>query len=237
MNAISISEPSSGTILLSGMALQSVYQLVLREIYYVNTADEPGDIQRLVQLTIEDGIFTSIAFTTVNIIPTNDPAFLNFTSQQLTFNESIRMPINLFGQDDVLIDPDGGTLQWITITILSPNDPNDTLVADAQGTDLQISSNAGRMLNISGKGSFMDYERVLDTVTYNNLFPGMNTTERIVHVLTFDGMTVSFVHFINITVISFDDQPMCYFDNTLVSTRLLYLREYTLLARELKNDL
>ena len=135
------------------------------------------------------------------------------------FDESARIPINLFSQDDnVLTDPDGGTLQWITISIVSPIDPNDTLVADARGTSLQIYGNGGRMLNISGEGGFVDYERVLNTVMYNNVFPGMNITERMIHVFTFDGMTVSFVHNISIVVIPFDDQPMCFFDNTLVST-------------------
>ena len=203
------------------MALQSIYQLVLRQIYYVNTAEEPGDIQRVVQLTIDDERFTTTAFTTVIITPTNDPAILNFTTRQLVFNETARTPLNLFSQDDILTDPDGGTLQWITISIISPNDPNDTLVGDAQGAGLLVSPNAGRVLNISGEGSFMDYERVLDTVTYNNVFPGMNTTERTIVVLTFDGMTESFIHSITISVIPFDDQPMCFFDNTLVSTCIL----------------
>lgn len=218
MSDISISDSTPGTLQLSGTELQSIYELILQEVYYINTADEPGATQRVVQLTIEDGVFASSAFATVIIIPTNDPAFLNFTSKLLVFNESVRIPINLFSQDDnTLTDPDGGTLQWITISIISPNDPNDTLVADAQSSGLQISGNGGRMLNISGEGTFADYEAVLDTVTYNNVFPGMNTSNRMIHVLTFDGMTVSFVHNITIIVIPFDDQPMCFFDNTLVS--------------------
>ena len=222
MSDISItSDPIEGTLILSGTALQSVYELILREVYYENVADEPGATQRLVQLTIEDGVFSSSAFTTVNIIPTNDPAFFNFTTRQLVFDEASRTPLYLFSQNDTLIDPDGGTLRWITISIISPIDPNDTLVADVQGTGLQVYGSGGGMLNISGEGSFVDYERVLDTVTYNNLFPGMNVTERIITVVTFDGTTESFIHLITINVTSFDDQPMCFFDNTLVNI-LLY---------------
>ena len=213
-----ITNSTSGTLVLSGTALQSIYELILREVYYENTADEPGDTQRLVQLTIGDRVFTSSAFTTVIIIPTNDPAFFNFTSRQLTFDEEARTPLYLFSQNDTLIDPDGGTLQWITITIISPSDPNDMLVADVQGTGLQINGYGGSMLNISGEGSFMDYERVLNTVTYNNLFPGMDTMERMIHVFTFDGTTLSFVHNITVNVTPYDDPPICFFDNTLVST-------------------
>ena len=212
-----VSNSIAGTLVLSGTALQSTYELILREIYYENTADEPGDTQRLVQLTIEDGVFNSSAFTTVIIVSTNDPAFFNFTSRQLMFDEEVRSPLYLFSQNDTLVDPDGGTLQWITVTIVSPTDPNDTLVADVQGTGLRVYGSGGRVLNISGEGDFNDYERVLSTVRYNNLFPGMNTTERVITVLTFDGMTESFVHLINISVVPFDDQPMCFFDNTLVS--------------------
>ena len=218
MNSIAMSEPESGTLLLSGTAPQHIYEAVCHEVYYINTADEPGQIQRTVELTLMDETLNSSAFTTIEIIPTNDPAFFNFTSQELIFNESTRMPINLFSQDDnVLVDPDGNMLQWITIGIVSPNDPNDTLVADVQGTGLEVNGYGGRMLNISGEGSFKDYERVLNTVTYNNLFPGLNTTERVITVVTFDGMNESFAHFITINITSFDDHPMCFFDNTLVS--------------------
>ena len=220
MNDISVTSdgPIEGTLVLSGTAPQSVYELILREVYYENTADEPGATQRLIQLTIEDGIFSSSAFTTVIIIPTNDPAFFNFITRQLVFDEGSRTPLYLFSQNDRIIDPDGGMLQWITISIVSPMDPNDTLVADVQGTGLQVYGSGGGMLNISGEGSFIDYERVLDTVTYNNLFPGMDITKRIITVVTFDGTTESFVHLISINVIPFDDQPMCFFDSTLVST-------------------
>ena len=218
MSNISISVPEPGTLALYGMAPQSVYQSVIREVYYVNSADEPGATQRLVQLTIEDEMFASSAFTSVTIVPTNDPAFLNFTSRELTFNESARTPLYLFDRgNSILMDPDGMALQWLTISIVSPIDPNDTLVADVQGTELQqVVTNGGRMLNISGEGSLTDCQTVLSTVTYNNLFPGMNVTERSIEVSTFDGMTISFVHFIDIIVIPFDDQPMCFFDNTLV---------------------
>ena len=217
-NGINISQPDSWTLLLTNEAPQSVYQTVLSEIFFVNTADEPGKIERLIRFTIEDDTFNSTAFTFVEIIPTNDPAFFNFTIRELTFNESTREPVSLFSQDDILIDPDetGGVLQWITVEIVSPNDPNDTLLANDQGTGLSISPNGGRLLNISGSGNFTQYEAVLDTVVYFNNFPGMNTTERIINIFTFDGMNVSFVHSITITVIPFDDQAMCYF-NMLVS--------------------
>ena len=219
MSDISItSDPIEGTLILSGTAPQSVYELILREVYYENTADEPGATQRLVQLTIEDGVFSSSAFITVIIIPTNDPAFFNFTTRQLVFDEASRTPLYLFSQNDTLIDPDGGMLLWITISIISPIDPNDTLVADVQGRGLQVYGSGGGMLNISGEGSFVDYERVLDTVMYNNLFPGMNLTERMITVVTFDGTNESFVHLITIDVIPSDDLPMCFFDSTLVST-------------------
>jgi hypothetical protein len=221
MSNVSVtSDSSAGTLVLSGTELQSIYELILREVYFENTADEPGATQRLVQLTIEDEVFSSSAFTTVVIIPTNDPAFFNFISRQLEYDEAARTPLYLFNQNDTLIDPDGGTLQWITITIVSPSDPNDTLVADVQDTGLQVYGNGGGMLNISGEGNFVDYERVLDTVTYDNLFPGINLAERVINVITFDGMTESFVHVITIDVIPSDDQPMCFFDNILVSILL-----------------
>ena len=221
-NGISVSQQNYQTLTLTNEAPQSVYQAILREVYFVNTADEPGNVKRLVQFTIQDDIYTSVAFTTVDIIPTNDPAFFNITERVLTFNESTRTPVNLFSQTDILIDPDanGGTLQWVTVAIVSPNDPNDTLVANSLTTGLTVSYNASQFLNISGNGNFSQYQVVLETVVYFNNFPGMNTSERMINVLTFDGTTVSFIHSVTILVVPFDDQPMCYFD-MLVSARVI----------------
>ena len=213
-SGIDISQPDPGTLMLTNEAPQSTYQAILREVYFQNTADEPGNVERLIQFTITDGTFTSVAFTTVNIIPTNDPAFLNFTIRELTFNEMTRTPVRLFSQSDVLVDPDpnGGMLQWLTVEIVSPDDPNDRLVANALDTGLTISHNASRLLNISGNGNFIQYQSTLATVMYYNNFPGMNTTNRVINILTFDGMTISFVHSVFISVIPFDDPPMCYFE-------------------------
>ena len=213
---ISITRVSMQELLISNEAPQSVYQDILHEVYYVNTADEPGRVERTINFTINDGIFSSTAFTTVDVIPTNDPPFVNFTQQALTFNEATRSPVNLFGQEDSLVDLDGDTLQWVTIEIVSPNDPNDVLVADVRGTGLTVNFNGSRRLNISGDGNFTQYEAVLSTAVYFNNFPGMDLAERVINVFTFDGMTVSFVQSVNVTILPFDDQPMCYF-NTLVS--------------------
>ena len=213
---ISITRVSMQELLIYNEAPQSVYQYILREVYYENNADEPGRVERTINFTINDGNFYSTAFTTVDVIPTNDPAFVNLTERALTFNEATRSPVNLFGQEDSLVDLDGDTLQWVTIEIVSPIDPNDVLVADVRGTGLTVNFNGSRLLNISGDGNFTQYEAVLSTVVYFNNFPGMDLADRVINVFTFDGMTVSFVQSVNVTILPFDDQPMCYF-NTLVS--------------------
>ena len=211
---ITITKVSLQELRLSNEAPQSVYQNILREVYFVNTANEPGRVDRTVTFTIDDGNFSTTAFTTVEIIPTNDPAILNFTERVLTFDESTREPVYLFEQGDALLDPDmdGGTLLWVVIQIVAPDDPNDTLMANVQGTDLTVSFSDSRLLNISGNGTFSQYETVLSTVVYYNNFPGMNLEDRVIHVLTFDGKDISFVQLINVTIIPFDDQPMCYFN-------------------------
>lgn len=218
-SGVDISQAGPETLILTNEAPQSIYQAILHEVYFQNTADEPGSVERLIQFNITDGTFSSTAFTTVNIIPTNDPAFLNFTTRELTFDESTRTPVSLFSQSDILIDPDanGGMLQWLTVEIVSPDDPSDMLVANALDNNLAISNNASQFLNISGSGNFTQYQAALATVMYYNNFPGMNTTNRTINVLTFDGTTISFVHSVIISVIPFDDQPRCYFD-VLVSS-------------------
>lgn len=210
-------------IQLSNMALQEFYQSVLSEIFFQNVADEPGNVTCIIQFEIidNDGL-SATAITVVEIQPTNDPVLFNFVNKSLTFNESIRLPINLFDfPQDTITDFDGDLLERVTIFIVSGLDyPYDMLEANSGDTGLNVdiqSTMQNLTLTISGVGNLSLYESVLETITYVNFFPGISLEPRLFHVVTFDGMTNSPPFVIEISIDPFNDLPMCFFNNMLVS--------------------
>ena len=196
---------------LTGRALQEDYQAILAEVYFKNTAPEPGSVSRNVHFFITDGVFDHAAYATVDIIPTNDPAFISIAAPNITFSETSREPVNLFSSNDTISDDDGNHLEMIRIVIYPTVDAMDVLAADSAGTELTVTASDGKLV-ISGRANLSTYAQVLQTATFVNDFPGISLVERTLNVYTFDGMTESPAHQIRISIIDpFDDPPMCFF--------------------------
>ena len=142
----------------------------------------------------------------------------------LVFNETTRTPLSLFEPTDNITDSDGQMLQWVSIEI-TPTYTMDMLLGDSLDTGLSLevtTTDTGNiLLNMSGEANHSIYERVLQSVRFVNDFPGINTTQRLVQVVTFDGMTASPPHEIFIAVEDFDDDPMCFFNTLVRSSSLL----------------
>lgn len=208
----------SQTLLLTGEAAQGVYENALNEIMFENVADEPGSVVRQVIFTImdRDG-FISTAVTTVQIVPTNDQAILNFAGgpRVLVYDEQSRLPINLFDPNDAITDSDGDSLEWLSVILTPGIDANDRISADAGITGLVVtvsSTDDGEVfVNISGNANFPAYESVLNSITFVNTFPGISQENRLIQVVTFDGETRSPTYTITITIGGFNDPPMCFF--------------------------
>ena len=206
---------NSSLLVLSGRVLLSDYEAVLSEIFFQNIATEPVSSLRNISFIIGDELFRNTAFTIIEIIPTNDPAFIDITNPNITFNETTRDPLNLFSSNDTISDDDGDSLDMIRIVIYPTNDLMDILAADPVGTGLNVTlstnPNDNTQLVISGTANFSTYIQVLQTVTFANNFPGIDRTTRLVNVYTFDGMTESPPHQIRIVIDPFDDPPICFF--------------------------
>ncbi len=202
----------------TGREDQQAYDDILIEVMFENTADEPGAVTRQVLFSITDDVGRVITATaSVQIIPTNDRAVITFAGgpRRLVYNEFRRQPIRLFNESDTITDSDGNALDWLSITLTPGVDINDTLSAeegDSGLTVMNVTQPSGEvLLNISGYASFSAYEGVLDTVTFSNVFPGLSQVDRVIQVVTFDGMTESADHTITIFIVGFNDPPMCYF--------------------------
>ena len=223
-SGVSVSQSTPQTLHLSNRASQAAYQAILAEIFFQNLEDEPTNLLRTVEFFITDDEFNNTATTTVQILLTNDPAFLSFTMRTLVFNETTRTPVSLFEPTDNITDSDGQTLQWLSIEI-TPTYTMDMLLGDSLDTGLSLEVTAtdtgNILLNVSGEANHSTYERVLQSISFVNDFPGINTTRRLVQVITFDGTTTSPPHEIFIAVDQFDDDPMCFFNTLVRSSSLL----------------
>jgi len=212
---IRISQINDQTILFNMTSSLQQYNDVLREVMYDNTAEEPGDGTRVVVTTITDEAGNLVsAYTTINITSTNDPATIFQGERTLTFNERTRIPLSLFNSTDTISDPDDSMLTWIYIAITNESVGRfgyDTLMADYGATNLQITNETRTSLNISGMASFKDYESVLQTVTFSNIYPGIEGHTRTVIIQTFDGQGPPGNQTIRINIAPFNDPPICYF--------------------------
>ena len=221
---VSISVTPS-TIMLVGTAPVHCYIYILSNVSFVNRADEPGSTTRTIEFQLfDERSFEFTATTLVTIIPTNDPVIFSFDTRSITFNESTREPVNLFEPGDTLVDSDGNSLHWVSVIIRPTIDEMDVLFADPGTSGLLVDNSTDAdgniVLTISGYANFSTYENVLQTLTFQNTYPGLNLDNRTVEIVTFDGETESPPTLIVISIDSFDDLPVCYFRNDMVSAVL-----------------
>ncbi len=203
-----------------GEAGQTDYQTILGQVVFVNDADEPGNRNITIDYTLDDDILTVNATSTVQLVSTNDPVFISFyPTKALAYDEETGQSLALF-QSDTLSDSDGDRLENVTISIDNLFDFNDMLMINVSDSGLQAflsnNSNTAHTLTLNGSASLAVYQAVLRSVYYVNRFPGLNTNQRNITLITRDGMTESPPQTVLVDILPFDDPPMCYF-NELVS--------------------
>lgn len=222
---IAVMKVSNEMLVLSGRVSNDDYETVLAEIFYENTAEEPGSVTRLIQFTIlDEEEYISMATTSIQIIPTNDRAELDLvggTPRTLTFDEAARTPLNLFQPNDNITDFDGNSLEWLSIQLTPGVDLGDILTAEEEGTGLEMTvesyNDGATLLNISGNADLSAYETVLKSVTFLNTFPGISRAPRTFEIVLFDGETESVTYMITVNIEDFNDPPICFFGE-VVST-------------------
>ena len=213
-------------ITITGEESVGYYANLLSNVMFANHADEPGMTNRTVVFElVDDRGFSVSAQTIVRIIPTNDPAQLNFNERVALFDEMSQTPVNLFLSTDFLADPDGNTLTWAVVEIRPAIDEMDILSVDVGTSGLEISS-GNAMLNISGYANFSVYEAVLRSLTFHNPSPALNLSNRTILITLFDGETESPSTFITVVIDAFDDGPVCYF-NSMVGAAIFYTLGFT----------
>jgi len=189
-----------GVLQLTGAASVAAYQQVLRTVSYRNSSQDPDAAARLFEVTVADAQSSSpAALLTVQLQPVNDPPDLDLNGAVAgSDNETVfyinRTPVVL-AADLVAADQDNTTLRGATVRITNLEDEQaERLMADVSGAaniKPPIYDPATGVLTLTGVDSVANYQRVLRTVTYDNVLPQPNTNDRYIEFTLDDGVNVS----------------------------------------------
>jgi len=215
-------DSTCGMLEINGTATHQEYMDLLSTVRYLNSLEEPTIEyqEREITVTVRENDQYSMAYIVVELIPVNDPAQFNFTNITITFNEANREPVMLFKSTDIIVDPDqdGGNLSYATLKLWTFVHEADILSIGSisSGSSLNVESNRTHV-NISGVAPIKEYEDILKTATFVNKCFDIPSTPRHVIVNTFDGKENSIGPNITIKINPFDDPPLCFFGENIVS--------------------
>ena len=214
--SLNVTPVTPSSILISGLATADDYMALLSLIFYNNTFPNPERATATINFTVSDNLMMNYeydsAITLVHIIPTINYAFLVFNaSQNVTYTKAFPpSPVPLFMGLSNITDPDpAALLQWITITISNPS-TSDVLIVTATLPGLMVAMTTNTSLNISGPANLTTYIKALQNVKYSNSYVALQSGQRTINVVTFDGTMQSPQQ--NVTI-SVNAPPICYFDN------------------------
>ena len=189
---------AEGVLELAGAAAPAVYQQVLGTIKYWNASQDPDPAERVFQITVADNQAVSVAGSVfVQVQPVNDPPELDLDGvgpdmdYETTFFIN-RGPVPVVAQSLVVSDIDNTTLKSATIRIVNlENRQAEFLAADLDGVSniKQTYDPVTGVLSLVGADSVSNYQRVLRTITYDNILPQPNTETRIIEFMLTDGVT------------------------------------------------
>ena len=186
-------------------SLAKAYNFItaLLNVRYINTADEPVAVDRVILLNVSDGLHTGSAITTVRVLTVNDPPLLDLNRFSSGFGTSARYtesrpPLSL-APNLVLSDPDSLNMVEAHARIADVFDEgNESIALDMSllppGVSCTPDSCNGTDIVINGAGLQPHYEALLRTLRYINLqLPAdlPNLRDRVVYVSISDGVSSS----------------------------------------------
>jgi subtilisin-like proprotein convertase family protein len=224
----------TGILTIAGLANRSWYEYALRSIQYSNSRfdyhrGDPTVAKRRISVVVDDSINTSVVvFTAMTFVAVNDEPYIDVTGAsteadaESTFVEE-QGAVRLFPDDLGLYDIDNDTLAYINVTITNTLDGDLESLAYTPYVD---SSNLGngeshvhtvdpeatydpvtQTLRIEGLNSVDDYQKILRSITYDNLADEPDDTPRVISVIANDGLLDSVVRFAVVSVTMVNDAP------------------------------
>ncbi|NCC22878.1 MAG: hypothetical protein EOM26_10525 [Alphaproteobacteria bacterium] len=133
-------DSGTGILTLTGSASVADYQGVLKTLRYDNASQAPDPADRIIEITVSDGINTSaVATSTISVVPINDPPVAN--DDQFASNDYAGTVGNVFDDNGFGVDSDPD-LDGFGVTEVngSPGDVG-AWVAGSEGGRFQIGTN------------------------------------------------------------------------------------------------
>ncbi len=206
---------ATGELTLSGSDTLANYQLVLQSLTYNNTSENPTEVNRTIQITVNDGGLTSpIVTSTIAVVAVNDAPTVDLNGVtagvdfDATFTEGTG-PVAIVDAGVVVDDVDDTNLESATITLTNVVDTAaESLAVDTTGTSITANyDSATGVLTLTGSDTLANYQLVLSTLTYDNTGTNVDETDRIVEVVVNDGDADSATATITIAVEGVNDPP------------------------------
>ncbi|WP_088891945.1 VCBS domain-containing protein [Leptolyngbya ohadii] len=182
-------DPATGVLTLSGVAALSTYQNLLRSIAYTNSSNAPNLTNRIVQISVSDGVLTSqIASRTIQIVSSNDAPIVTPSVSTVVFTLDNRT-VELDGGLDIT-DVDSSTLSGAMIALEGYVAGEDNLLFNDQSGIVGSFNAVSGTLTLTGTASLDAYRLALRSILYLNSSQQPTAKSRFATITVSDG-TVS----------------------------------------------
>ena len=196
-------DASTGRLALSGDALLSDYETVLRSVTFVNDTDAVGNTDRVITFRVTDEADnTGNGESTVRAVDVNDAPVLDVSGGDVRFREGAG-PVDVDPQLAVS-DPDGDDLVGATVRIASGfQAESDRLTFTEEPGIAGVLEDNGQTLTFTGSASVEAYQRLLRSVAFQNTGDAPGTARTIT--LEVNDASLSATGEVTITIEPVDD--------------------------------
>jgi surface adhesion protein len=208
---------------LIGDATQAEYNDVLKSLRFINTSDDPSAVNRVITVTVNDGVVNSApAQAVIKVTPVNDAPVLDLdsspaatgTGYSVGFTEN-GTGVSISSANVSIIDPDNSTLKGATITLTNAQEFDVLTATDKFGIHAVVSDTRttdGKItVTLTGEATLDQYKAMIGSVMYKNTSDDPSTIDRVITVQVDDGSSqfnLSNVATSTISVTAVNDAPV-----------------------------
>ncbi len=209
-------DPVAGTITLTGSATIADYQTAINQIVYDNTSGTPDRTDRLVNVTVNDGV-TDSNTAVATITYGNAPPVIDLDGDDssgaidnaYTGNFTVGDPPVPIGDIDVNItDADDVNMDEAVITLTNPINGAEESLSISGTLPAGITASAydpvAGTISLTGSAPITDYQTAINQIVYENVSGDPDRSDRLVNVTVNDGDDNSNTA---VSTITFGDAP------------------------------
>lgn len=189
---------TSGQFTITGPSTLANYIGVLRVVRYENSATSPTAGDRVIHVTVTDGLTSSnLAVSTMRVQATNAAPAVDLNGVGAGINNIVNWqqdvgPVNI-AAGSASVSDDGTQLLGATIAISDIADGSEELLLiNTAGTTIGVDYNqATGVMNLYGSDTLANYQQVIRSIRYDHVGLAPTGTQRSVTVFVTDGRQLS----------------------------------------------